>query len=193
MCASAGNLGQALAWSGRTRGLEVCVVASRHAPAVKLDRIRALGARLEIVDGDHESARERAVAIARDGGIRLVEDSLDIETCEGAATIGLELINALGSFDAVLIALGGGALATGIGHVVTTPYSSRRHRSSPGCDSSTIVRASSPSRRRRWGSPASWRPRAIAGRHIVTVVWGSNVDPDAYRHWVGSPAPAAES
>ena len=91
VCASAGNLGQALAWSGRGRGLEVTVVASRFAPAAKLDRIRALDARLELVDGDFEMARERAAALARHGGIRLVEDSLDIETCEGAATIGLEL------------------------------------------------------------------------------------------------------
>lgn len=118
VCASAGNLGQALAWSGRTRGLDVTVVASRFAPATKLDRIRALDARLELVDGDIETARERAAAVARYHGIRLVEDSLDIETCEGAATIGLELADTAPSFDAVLIALGGGALATGVGHVV---------------------------------------------------------------------------
>ena len=118
VCASAGNLGQALAWSGRGRGLDVTVVASRFATRVKLDRIRALDARLELVDGDHELARERADAIARYDGIRLVEDSLDIETCEGAATIGLELVDAVPSFDAVLIALGGGAMATGVGHVV---------------------------------------------------------------------------
>jgi threonine dehydratase len=118
VCASAGNLGQALAWSGRGRGLEVTVVASRLAPAAKLDRIRALGARLELVDGDFDTARERAAAIARYDGIRLVEDSADIETCEGAATIGLELVDTVPSFDAVLIALGGGALATGVGHVV---------------------------------------------------------------------------
>ena len=118
VCASAGNLGQALAWSGRGRGLDVTVVASRFAPAAKLDRIRALGARLELVDGDFDMARERAAAIARRDAIRLVEDSLDIETCEGAATIGLELVDTVPSFDAVLIALGGGALATGVGHVV---------------------------------------------------------------------------
>ncbi|AYE99668.1 threonine dehydratase (plasmid) [Mycobacterium paragordonae] len=118
VCGSAGNLGQALAWSGRARGLEVTVVASRFAPAVKLDRIRALGARLELVDGDNEMARVRAAAIARHDGIGLLDDSLDIETCEGAATIGLELVDAGSSFDAVLIALGGGALATGIGHVM---------------------------------------------------------------------------
>ncbi|MGW8666892.1 threonine ammonia-lyase [Streptomyces niveus] len=118
VCASAGNLGQALAWSGRGRGLGVRVVASRFATRAKLDRIRALGATLELVDGDHELARERAAEIARYDGIRLVEDSLDIETCEGAATIGLELADAAPSFDAVLIALGGGALATGVGHVL---------------------------------------------------------------------------
>lgn len=118
VCASAGNLGQALAWSGRGRGLDIRVVASRFAPATKLDRIRMFGAVLELVDGDFEMARERAVAVARDEGIRLVEDSLDIETCEGAATIGLELART--PCDVVLIALGGGAMATGIGHVLKT-------------------------------------------------------------------------
>ena len=53
----------------------------------QLDRIRALGATLELVDGDHELARERAAEIAHHNGIRLLEDSLDLETCEGAATI----------------------------------------------------------------------------------------------------------
>lgn len=42
---------------------------------------------------EHRDGRARAAAIAsHDGIIRLVEDSLDIETCEGAATIGLELV-----------------------------------------------------------------------------------------------------
>jgi threonine dehydratase len=118
VCASAGNLGQALAWSGRRHGLDVTVVASRSATAAKLDLIRGLGATLELVDGDIEVARERAASIARSRGIRLVEDSLDVETCEGAGTIGLELAGGRTSFDAVLIALGGGAMATGVGHVV---------------------------------------------------------------------------
>ncbi|TCC16547.1 threonine ammonia-lyase [Kribbella speibonae] len=120
VCASAGNLGQALAWSGRDRGLDVTVVASRFATTTKLDRIRALGAKLELVDGDHELARERAAAIARYDGIRLLEDSLDLETCEGAATIALELLPGMQLSDrpVVLVALGGGALATGVGYVL---------------------------------------------------------------------------
>ena len=51
-------------------------------------------------------------------GSYLVEDSLDLDTCEGAATIGLELVNTPQSLDTVLVALGGGALATGIGYVM---------------------------------------------------------------------------
>ncbi|GGX29890.1 threonine ammonia-lyase [Streptomyces chartreusis] len=245
VCASAGNLGQALAWSGRGRGLDVSVVASRFATAAKLDRIRSLGAKLELVDGDHEMARERAAAIARDDGIRLVEDSLDIETCEGAATIGLELVDTVPSFDTVLIALGGGALATGVGHVVKTlapevevicvqpqgapamtrSWHGRRVVTTDSTDTiadgvagrypipavlddllvvaddAVLVREASiiagmrllldhaglvvePSAALGIAALLENRDR-FAGRHVVTIVCGSNVDMDAYHRWVG--------
>ena len=70
------------------------------------------------MDGDFDMARERAAAIAGYDDIRLLEDSLDIETCEGAATIGLELADTMPSFYVVLIALGGGVLPPGVGHVI---------------------------------------------------------------------------
>ncbi|MFC9427571.1 threonine/serine dehydratase [Streptomyces sp. NPDC056987] len=252
VCASAGNLGQALAWSGRGRGLDVTVVASRSATRAKLDRIRAWDARLELVDGDHETARERAAAIARYDGIRLVEDSLDIETCEGAATIGLELVDTAPSFDTVLIALGGGALATGVGHVVKAlapevemicvqplgapamTHSWRRRRVvttdatdtiadgvAGRCpipavldnlllvaDDAVLVQEASiiagmrmlldhaglvvePSAALGIAAVLEDRDR-FTGRHVVTVVCGSNVDMDAYRRWVGA-APVPRS
>ena len=245
VCASAGNLGQGLAWSGRRRGLDVTVVASRFAPAVKLDRIRALDARLELVDGDHELARERAAAIARHDGIRLLEDSLHIETCEGAATIGLELAGTAPSFDTVLIALGGGAMATGVGHVlkdlapevevicvqpagapamtlswrqrrvVTTGPTSTIADGVAGrrpiqavlddlllvADDAVLVSEASiiagmrmlldhaglvvePSAALGIAAILEDRDR-FAGRHVVTIVCGSNVDVDAYHRWVG--------
>ncbi|MCQ0014219.1 threonine ammonia-lyase [Actinomadura madurae] len=246
VCASAGNLGQALAWSGRGRGLDVAVVASRFAPAAKLDRIRALDAHLELVDGDFDMARERAAAIARHDGIRLVEDSLDIETCEGAATIGLELVDNAPSFDTVLIALGGGALATGVGHVVKAlapdvevicvqplgapamTHSWRRRRvvttdstdtiadgvagrfPIPAvlddllvvADDAVLVEEASiiagmrmllghaglvvePSAALGIAAILEDRDR-FAGRHVVTIVCGGNVDLDAYHRWVGA-------
>ncbi|RMI39421.1 threonine ammonia-lyase [Streptomyces triticirhizae] len=248
VCASAGNLGQALAWSGRRRGLDVTVVASRFATAAKLERIRALDATLELVDGDHELARERAAAIARRDGIRLLEDSLDIETCEGAATIGLELVDAAPSFDTVdtvLIALGGGALATGVGHVLkelapgvevicvqplgapalTHSWRQRRvvttdstHTIADGvagrcpipavlddllvvADDAVLVEEASIVAGMRMlldhaglvvEPSAALGVAAIlengerfAGRHVVTVVCGSNVDLASYHRWVG--------
>jgi threonine dehydratase len=67
VCASAGNLGQALAYSGRARGVGVTVIAGTSANDAKIDRIRRLGAAVELVAGDIENARERA---------RLLEDPL---------------------------------------------------------------------------------------------------------------------
>jgi threonine dehydratase len=246
VCASAGNLGLALAWSGRGRGLDVTVVTSRFAPPAKLDRIRALDARLELVDGDFDMAREWAADLARRDGIRLVEDSLDLETCEGAATIGLELTGTAPSFDAVLIALGGGALATGVGHVIkarapevevicvqplgapamTHSWRQRRVVTTDSTDTiadgvagrrpikavlddlllvaddAVLVREASiiaglrllldhaglvvePSAALGVAAILEDRDR-FAGRHVVSIVCGSNVDMAAYRRWVGA-------
>ncbi|MEU8221877.1 pyridoxal-phosphate dependent enzyme [Kribbella sp. NPDC048915] len=247
ICASAGNLGQALAWSGRSRDLDVTVVASRFATATKLDRIRALGAKLELVDGDHELARVRAAEIAQSDGIRLLEDSLDLETCEGAATIGLELAAASTGAEerpAVLIALGGGAMATGIGYVLKTlaphvevicvqPYGApaltrswheRRVVTTDTIDTiadgvagripipevlddllvvaddavlvseTSIVKGmqllleyaglvTEPSAALGVAAILEDRER-FAGRHVTTIICGSNVDQDKYRGWV---------
>jgi threonine dehydratase len=118
VCASAGNLGQALAYSGSRRGLDVTVVAGSSANALKLRQIAALGADVQLDGEDIEHARVRAREIAEADGAYLVEDSLDLATCEGAATIGLELVRDDPDLDVVLIALGGGAMASGVGHVM---------------------------------------------------------------------------
>ncbi len=118
ICASAGNLGQALAYSGRRRGVPCTVVASAAANPLKLRRMDELGATVHLVHGDIEVARRTARDLADRHGLYLVEDSENLDTCEGAATIGLELVTAADPFDTVLMALGGGAMTTGVGHVV---------------------------------------------------------------------------
>ena len=118
ICASAGNLGQALAYSGRRRDVPCTVVASATVNPLKLRRMQELGADVHRVDGDIEVARRTARDLADRDGLFLVEDSENLDTCEGAATIGLELVTSPDPFDAVLMALGGGAMATGVGHVV---------------------------------------------------------------------------
>jgi threonine dehydratase len=118
VCASAGNLGQALAYSGARRGIAVTVVASQTANPLKLRRIASLGATVELFGRDIEDARIRSRELAVEGDAFHVEDSLNLDTCEGAATIGLELLGDVGGLDVVLVALGGGALASGVGYVM---------------------------------------------------------------------------
>jgi threonine dehydratase len=110
VCASAGNLGQALAYSAHRRGISTTVVAGSGANPYKLERIR-------IVDGDIEDARDVAQRIAASEGAFLLEDGKNLDTCEGAGTIAIELFEGVGPIDAVFLALGGGALATGVGYV----------------------------------------------------------------------------
>jgi threonine dehydratase len=117
-CASAGNLGQALAYSAARRGLAVTVVAARTANPLKLRQIAAFGATVRLEGEDIEDARLHAREIAAADGAYLVEDSLDLATCEGAATMGLELVRDDPKLDVVVVALGGGAMASGIGYTM---------------------------------------------------------------------------
>ncbi len=118
VCASAGNLGQALAYSGRQRDCSVTVTASSKANPWKIERIRALNANVILVDGAIEEALVAAADFSARTGAFLVEDSQNVGTCEGAGTIGLELASFCPSLDAVLISLGAGAMATGVGHAM---------------------------------------------------------------------------
>jgi threonine dehydratase len=117
VCASAGNLGQALAYSGAQRNIPVTVVAAENANRLKIERIKALGATVRLEGDDIEDARQLACAIAEREASYLVEDSLDLLTCDGAGTIGLELFERTPDLDVLVVALGGGALASGNGCV----------------------------------------------------------------------------
>jgi threonine dehydratase len=77
--------------------------------------MKALGATVILVDGAIEEALETATRHATETGAFLVEDSKDIDTCEGAATIGVELSDLPGELDSVVISLGAGAMASGVG------------------------------------------------------------------------------
>jgi threonine dehydratase len=117
MCASAGNFGQAMAWSCRKRGIDLTVFASIHANTFKVARMRELGAKVVLEGEDFDSAKHAGRTMASRKGIRFVEDSLDVDTVVGAGTIGLELIHA-DIPDYILVPLGNGALVNGIAMAV---------------------------------------------------------------------------
>jgi threonine dehydratase len=113
--ASAGNFGQAMAYACRRRDIALTVYASVNANPFKLERMRALGATVILQGEDFDAAKIEAKRVAHETGIRMVEDGLDVETGEGAGTIGMELAEWKEPLDAVLLPLGNGALACGVG------------------------------------------------------------------------------
>jgi threonine dehydratase len=117
VCASAGNFGQALAYACRKNDIPLTVYAARTANPFKVERMRALGAEVVLYGEDFDAAKEQARAVARERGIRFVEDSLDVETVEGAGTIGLELLRYPAPIDVLLVPLGNGALFNGVATV----------------------------------------------------------------------------
>lgn len=118
VCASAGNFGQAMAYSCRKKGLELTVYASIHANPYKLDRMRAMGAKVVLAGIDFDEAKTIARKKAEEAKSRFVEDSQDIETLVGTGTIALELLKLPYEIEVMLVSLGNGALLGGITRVM---------------------------------------------------------------------------
>jgi threonine dehydratase len=98
--------------------MNVTVTASSAASPLKIEKMRALGANVILVEGEIEAALQEALTYANDAGAFLVEDSKNLDTCEGAATIGLKLSDLADALDMVLVSLGAGAMATGVGYAL---------------------------------------------------------------------------
>ncbi len=118
ICASAGNFGQAMAYACRSKGVHLIVYASVHANPLKVERMRALEAEVRLHGDDFDAAKAEAKRVAQTTNTRMVEDSLEVATGEGAGTIGFELLQWSEPLDSVLVALGNGALLTGVGRWV---------------------------------------------------------------------------
>jgi threonine dehydratase len=114
---SAGNAGQGVAYAARAFGVPCSVVAIETAPQTKLDRMRALGA--NIVPVSYTEAWKAAEAHAfegMDGTFIHPFDNHDF--IAGHGTMGLEIVEDLPDVSAVICAIGGGGLITGVGSAV---------------------------------------------------------------------------
>jgi threonine dehydratase len=115
--ASAGNMGQGVAWAAREVGVPARVIVPAEAPRAKLDRIEALDAAL--VPVTHEEWWQAMVDRGRAGveGF-FVHPVADEAVMAGNGTIGLELAEDAPEFDTVVIPWGGGGLTTGIASAI---------------------------------------------------------------------------
>ncbi len=111
---SAGNAGQGVAYAARQAGVPCTVVVIETAPAAKMERMRALGARL--VPVPHEVAwkalDERAYAGVEGAFVHPFDDH---DFIAGHGTMGLEILEDAPDTVAVIAAIGGGGLVAGVG------------------------------------------------------------------------------
>jgi len=114
---SAGNAGQGVAYAARQAGVPCTVVAIETAPTSKLDRMRALGARLVLVPYEvaWKALDERAYPGVEGTFVHPFDDH---DFIAGHATMGLEIFEDAPDTAAVIAGIGGGGLVTGVGHAL---------------------------------------------------------------------------
>jgi threonine dehydratase len=113
--ASGGNAGLAAAYAAARESVPATVVVPETAPAVKVDRLRRLGATVRQVGDRYSVAYQAAIAEAQRTGAVFCHAYDDAEMCAGNGTLGLELLEQTsGAVDTVLVAVGGGGLIAGI-------------------------------------------------------------------------------
>jgi threonine dehydratase len=115
--ASAGNMGQAVAWEARRLGIPCTVIAPDHAPAAKVAAMERLGARVLRVSFDDwwQAFVERGRPGVEGAFVHAFDDE---RVMAGNGAIGVELLEDLPDLDAVLVPWGGGGLACGIAAAV---------------------------------------------------------------------------
>ena len=114
---SAGNAGQGVAYAARDAAVPCAVVVVETAPQSKLERMKALGAKLIPVPYDvaWKALDERVFPGAEGTFIHPFDDHNFIA---GHATMGLEILEDAPDTKAVIASIGGGGLITGVASAI---------------------------------------------------------------------------
>ena len=114
---SAGNAGQGVAYAARAAGVPCTVVAIETAPQSKLERMKALGAKLMLVSYDRawQALDERKYPGIEGTFVHPFDDHNFIA---GHGTMGLEILEDAPDTAAIIGGIGGGGLITGVASAV---------------------------------------------------------------------------
>ena len=114
---SAGNAGQGVAYAAREAGVPCAVVVVETAPKSKLERMKALGAKLIPVPYEvaWKALEERSFP-GTDG--TFIHPFDDHNFIAGHGTMGLEILEDAPDTAAVIASIGGGGLITGVGSAI---------------------------------------------------------------------------
>ena len=111
--ASGGNYGVAVAYTAHRLGVTARVFVPDSTAPAKLDRLRGLGAAVEVVAGFYDDALIASRAWAEASGARFLHAFDQPEMVAGAGTLARELCEQA-DLDRVVVAVGGAGLAGGV-------------------------------------------------------------------------------
>jgi threonine dehydratase len=110
---STGNSALGVAWMARRLGISATAVVPVNAPEAKLEKLKALGTRIDMRPTAEWWRAIQAGALEGQAGV-YIDAVRDPASLAGDATIGLEILRQSPDIEAILIPFGGGGLACGI-------------------------------------------------------------------------------
>ncbi len=115
VAASAGNHAQGVALAAKELGAKATIVMPLTTPAIKVNAVRARGARVILHGDTYDEAAAYARQLVEDKGMTYVPPYDDPEIIAGQGTVGMEILHQhKGPIDAVFVPVGGGGLLAGI-------------------------------------------------------------------------------
>jgi threonine dehydratase len=115
VAASAGNHAQAVACAARDAGAHAVLVMPETAPVSKVAAVRQYGGEVRLHGATYDDAHSEAARLAEEEGMTAVPAFDNAEVVAGQGTVGLEISRQAPEVTLVVVPLGGGGLASGIG------------------------------------------------------------------------------
>ena len=115
IAASAGNHAQGLSYHGKRLGIPVTIVMPRTTPVVKVQQTEAVGGTVVLHGETFDEAYAHARELEGELGLTFVHPFDDPHVAAGQGTVALEMLAQVPDLDMLVIPIGGGGLATGMG------------------------------------------------------------------------------
>ncbi len=112
--ASGGNHGLAVARTAYVAGVPAAIYVPSNVSPAKVAKMKAWGARVEVVGDVFDQANAAALDYAAKTGAAYFHPFADPLVVAGQGTLGLEILDDLPDIDAILVAIGGGGLISGL-------------------------------------------------------------------------------
>ena len=110
---SSGNHAQAVAFSAMKRGIASHIVMPNNVSQVKLDAVKGYGANIILCEPTLEARETTLDEITKKTGAQVVHPFNNPNVIAGQGTAALEMIEDLGTLDAIIAPIGGGGLMSG--------------------------------------------------------------------------------